>query len=150
MTERQLTLLRWAMRVVGVGLIAFVVLVAVYARLVAPSVGHGVRIAAGDTDDRYLVSDVQAASCVFAAEDGPNQTIRTEPRARSFIKGVSFTPSSGGGVLTCDQDIRVATGTMASLSQVAEHEFLVAFPGVLLVAGAQVVRPRREPKPRRR
>lgn len=149
MTERRLTMLRWTMRVVGVGLIAFVVLMAVYARLAAPPVGAGVRIAADDTGDRYLASDVQAASCVFAAEDGPDQTIRTEPRARSFLKGVAFTPSSGGGVLTCDQDIRVATGLMASLSQVAEREFLVAFPGVLLVAGAQVVRPRREPKPRR-
>ncbi|WP_170220763.1 hypothetical protein [Amycolatopsis cihanbeyliensis] len=138
------------MRVLGVALIAFLVLTAAYARLAAPMVGAGgVAIPRGDTSDRYLVADRLATNCVFTGEGGSAQRFGTEPRGRSFLQGTTFTPPDRVGTLTCDRELRMMSGGAARLAQVAEHEFLIAFPGVVLVAIAQVIGPRRERKTRR-
>lgn len=80
---------------------------------------------------------------MYLAGDGPSLELPVDRRGRAFIRGTGFTPSSAGGVLTCDRNLRVVSGAMARLSRIAEHEFLVAFPGVVLLASAQVVRPRK-------
>lgn len=135
------------MRVVGTMLIAFVILIAIYARFATPTVNEtGIRIAQSDTRARYLVSNVFATDCVFTPRDGTEQPIRTEPQGRAFLRGTTFQPPGQGGNLSCERDTRIVTGRMALAAQVAEHEFLIAFPGVLLVAVAHVVRPRRESK----
>lgn len=150
MTQRGWVTVRWAMRVVGVALIAFVVLTAVYAQLAAPTIVEGgVVISASDTDDRYLVANTLATDCVFTGDDGSEQRVGTQPLGRSFLQGTTFTPPGRPGMLTCDRELRVMSGVAATLAQVAEHEFLVAFPGVLLVAIAQVVRPHTDRKTRR-
>ncbi|MPY96834.1 MAG: hypothetical protein GEU97_02345 [Actinophytocola sp.] len=59
-----------------------------------------------------------------------------------------LSPPGAAGTLTCDRELRVMSGGAAQLAQIAEHEFLVAFPGILLIAIAQVIGPRRERKTR--
>lgn len=131
------------MSVAGVALIAFVVLTAGYARLAAPTVGEsGAAISRGDTENRYLAADVLATHCVFTGEDGSEQWVDTEPRGRSFLQGTTFTPPGQAGTLACDRELRVMSGGAARLAQVAEHEFLIAFPGVVLVAMTLALRPR--------
>lgn len=150
MTPRGWVATRWAMRLVGVALIAFVILTGVYGQFAAPTIGeNGVTIMQGDTADRYLVADTLATNCVFTGKDGAEERLGTQPFGRSFLKGTTFSPSGAAGTLICDRELRVMSGGAAKLAQVAEHEFLVAFPGVLLIAIAQVVGPRRERKTRR-
>lgn len=143
MSAGQLCVLRWTMRIVGGAAIAFVLLAMAYVRLGAPPVGDGVLIAKGDTEMRYLVVKASNANCQFTAAGQRARPIATEPLGRDLVDGVVFTPSHNGGVLTCQQDARVATGTMASFLRIADHDFLIGFPGALLVASAQVVRPHR-------
>lgn len=149
MTQRGWVAARWAMRVVGGALIAFVVLTAVYAQFAAPTIGEsGVTITQGDTADRYLVADALATDCVFTGKDGAEVRFSTQPSSRSFLRGTTFSPPGDAGTLACDRELRVMSGGAAKLAQIAEHEFLVGFPGVLLIAIAQVVGPRREREPR--
>ncbi|GAA5105248.1 hypothetical protein [Haloechinothrix salitolerans] len=150
MTQRGWMAVRWAMRLVGAVLIAFVILTGVYGQFAAPTMGEGgVAMTQGDTADRYLVADTFATDCVFTGKDGGEVRLGTQPLGRSFLKGTTFSPPGVAGTLTCDRELRVMSGGAAKLAQVAEHEFLVAFPGVLLIAIAQVVGPRRERKTRR-
>lgn len=133
------------MRVVGTMLIAFVILMAIYARFATPTVNEtGIRIAQSDTRARYLVSNSMATDCVFTPRNGAAQPLYTEPDGRAFLRGTPFRPPGQGGNLSCEQETHIVTGRMALAAQVAEHEFLIAFPGVVLVAVARVVRPRRE------
>ncbi len=149
MTQHGWVATRWTMRVVGGALIAFAVLTAVYAQFAAPTIGKGgVTITQGDTADRYLVADALATNCVFTGKDGAEERLSTQPSSRSFLKGTTFSPPGDAGTLTCDRELRVMSGGAAKLAQVAEHEFLVGFPGVLLIASAQVLGPRRERKTR--
>jgi len=143
--KRQSVSVQWAMIVVGVVLIGFVLLTAAYARLAAPSVGEtGTSIPEGDTDKRYFVSNGLATNCAFTTTHGSEQTIHTEELGRSFLQGATFTPPGQPGTLTCDRDTRVVTGGVARLAAVAENEFLIAFPGVVLIAVARVMAPRHE------
>lgn len=149
MTQRGWMTLRWAMRLVGAALIAFVILTAVYARTVAPMVGEsGLRISQGDTDHRYIVATRVPTNCVFTGEDGTEQRLGTESRGSSFIQGVTFSPRGQAGTLTCERELRLVSGGTARLAEVAEHEFLIMLPGVVLIAVAQVVGPRRERRTR--
>ncbi len=150
MTQRGGVALRSGLRVIGVGLIAFVVLTAVYAQFAAPTVDeNGVTISQGDAGDRYLVASGLATNCVFTGENGSEQRLSTQPTSRAFLKGTTFSPLGRAGTLTCERDLRVVSGVAAKLAQIAEHEFLIAFPGVLLVAIAQVVGPRTDGRRRR-
>lgn len=150
MTQRGRIAVRWAMFVVGVALIAFVVLTAVYARTAAPTVGEsGLGISQGDTDDRYIVADRVPTDCVFTGKDGIAQRLSTESRGRSFIHGVTFSPRGQAGTLTCERELRVVSGGVARLAEVAENEFLIVFPGAVLVAVAQVMGRRGGRKTRR-
>ncbi len=145
MSQRGWVAARWAMRVVGGALITFVVLTAVYAQFAASTIGEGgVVITQGDTTDRYLVADALATNCVFTGKDGAEERLSTQPSSRSFLRGTTFSPPGAAGTLTCDRELQVMSGGGAKLAQVAEHEFLVGFPGVLLIAVAQVIGPRRE------
>lgn len=150
MTHRGRMVVRWAMRLVGVALIGFVVLTAVYARTAAPTVGEsGLSISQGDTDDRYIVATRVPTDCLFTGEDGTQQRLGTESRGSSFIRGVVFSPQGQAGTLTCESELRVVSGGTARLAEIAEHDFLIMFPGVLLVAVAQVMGPRGGRKTRR-
>ncbi len=149
MTQRGRMVVRWAMLVVGGALIGFVILTAVYARTAAPVVGvSGLSISQGDTNDRYIVATRVPTDCVFTGEDGTKQRLGTESRGSPFIQGVTFSPRGQAGTLTCERELRVVAGGTARLAEVAEHEFLIVFPGVVLIAVAQVVGPRRERRTR--
>lgn len=142
MTQRGGMALRWALRVIGVSAIAFVTLTAVYAQFMAPTVDeNGVTISQEDTADRYLVASGLATNCLFTGENSTEQRHSTQPTSRSLLEGTTFSPPGQAGTLTCERELRVVSGVAAKLAQVAEHEFLIAFPGVLLVAIAQVVGP---------
>lgn len=136
-----LATLRWAMRVVGVVLIAVTVGVALYARFGGEDVGDGLVVSAGV--DHYLVATGSVAHCEAAGE-----RLEIPPLGqREILDGVRIEPDSDK-LLTCEGgDVTVTRGSALVLYPVAEYDFVPVIVGAALIVIARFMRPpRRHPK----
>ncbi len=136
-----MTALCWAMRLIGIALIAATLAVAGYARFAGQQVAGGIDLPQGKS---YLASSGPVAHCTMHNDSSAGKRVEVPVLgARELLDGTRIEAPAGGTRLSCvGGDVSVTSGAVL-VYRLAEYDFVPVIAGAVLIVFARFLRPAR-------